>query len=203
MGKNKLFLNNLFISEHKALNTEHNSYQNPKGFIFISVLILVVIMSILMAMIAKSWTYQVKRSNEEQLIYIGEHYARAIRNFHLQHKRYPFKLKELIETQPRYLRKLYIDPITKSEDWGVIRLSDMLSGKLKKNDDLNGNETSQIKPTTFSSQQLASGQIVGIYSKSKETPFRNYQKGDSYDDWKFIGIVNDYNNNTLQIKLKK
>lgn len=160
-------------------------------------------MSILMAVIAKSWTYQVKRSNEEQLIYIGEHYARAIRNFHIQHKRYPFKLKELIETQPRYLRKLYKDPITNSDDWGIIRLSDVLSGRLQKGKGNLKNNPSIKKSISFSSQQLSSGQIVGIFSKSKETPFKNYQKGERYDEWKFLGIVSNFNNNSLQLGNKK
>jgi len=175
------------------------------GIIFITVLVAVVILSVFIAILTKSWIYQIKRVNEEQLIYIGEHYARAIRNFHLQHKRYPFKLKELIETQPRYLRKLYKDPITNSETWGIIRLSDVLSGRLQKKGKNSVNQAikTKIKSTTFSSQKLSSGQIVGIYSTSDETPFRNYQKGDSYKDWKFLGIVTNINNNSLQIKTNK
>jgi type II secretory pathway pseudopilin PulG len=187
----------------KKLNKSNkkNKYTKNKGFVFISALVIVVIMSILITMITKSWTYQIKRSNEEELIYIGEHYARAIRNFHLQHKRYPFKLKELIETKPRYLRKLYKDPITK-DDLEIIRLSDVLSGKLQKGK--TNNRQSTPPPVSFSSQKLTSGQIVGVYSKSKEKPFKNYQKGDFYSDWKFLGMVtNNHNNNSLQMKTNK
>ncbi len=185
------------------INRINRINRNDKGFVFISALVIIVIMSILMAMITKSWTYQIKRSNEEELIYVGEHYARAIRNFHLQHKRYPFKLKELIETKPRYLRKLYKDPVTGS-DFGIIRLSDVLSGRLQKGKTGNNQNTTQIKPVSFSSQKLTSGQIVGVYSKSKDKPFKNYQKGDFYLDWKFLGIItNNHNNNSLQIKTNK
>jgi hypothetical protein len=31
---------------------------------------------------------------------------------------------------------------------------------------------------------------VGVYSRSKDTPFLNYQKGKMYSDWKFMGIIN-------------
>lgn len=63
---------------------------------------------------------QTQREREEELIFRGLQYAEGIRRFRVKFGRYPTSLKEMIEVEPRTIRKLWRDPITNSDDWGLI-----------------------------------------------------------------------------------
>ncbi len=171
---------------------------NEKGYILTATIVMVVILSISMAMIAEKWTYVVKREKENELLFRGEQYAQAIRRFYLIHKRYPFKLEELVESYPRCIRKLYPEPFSKDKEWGIIYLSDLASGKVfkKRNQtDISEENNSSPKPIPVgqiyskSSQTMMTGQIVGVYSKCKDRPYKDFMKGEIYSDWKFIAPV--------------
>ncbi len=171
---------------------------NKKGYILTATIVMVVILSISMAMIAEKWTYVVKREKENELLFRGEQYAQAIRKFYLTHKRYPFSLDELIESYPRCIRKLYKEPFSKNGEWGIIYLSDLASGKVFKkhqNTNSNGDKNSSPHPIPVgkiynrASQPLITGQIVGVYSKSKDRPYKDFMKGETYSDWKFVAPV--------------
>ena len=171
---------------------------NSRGYILTATIVMVVILSISMAMIAENWTYVIKREKENELLFRGEQYAQAIRRFYLSHKRYPFSLDELTESYPRCIRKLYKEPFSKDGEWGIIYLSDLASGKVfKKSGDIQNSETETSKPKpipvgqiyTKSSDSIMSGQIVGVFSRCKEEPYKDFMKGETYSDWKFIAPV--------------
>lgn len=171
---------------------------NKKGYILTATIVMVVILSISMAMIAEKWTYVVKREKENELLFRGEQYAQAIRRFYLTHKRYPFKLEELVESYPRCIRKLYPEPFSKDGEWGIIYLSDLASGKVFKKDTksqvANGKNSSPNpvpigKIYSKNTQPTITGQIVGVYSKCKDRPYKDFMKGEVYSDWKFIAPV--------------
>jgi type II secretory pathway pseudopilin PulG len=65
---------------------------------------------------------QGRREREEELIFRGEQYARAIAAFHRQFGRYPTSLKELLKRTNgyRFLRHAYPDPMTRSGKWRLI-----------------------------------------------------------------------------------
>ncbi|NOZ13385.1 MAG: hypothetical protein GXO69_07020 [Acidobacteria bacterium] len=141
---------------------------------------------------------------ENELLFRGEQYARAIQHYYQIHLRYPYKLKELVDSKPRMIRKLYKDPMTKSGKWGLIYLSDVQSGRLAaekarkllptlrvvgRDEDILPQPEQQVGETAEQNRKIR-GQIVGVYSKSKDIPFLNYQKGKMYSDWKFLGIIN-------------
>ncbi|MFC2173993.1 hypothetical protein ACFLU6_15425, partial [Acidobacteriota bacterium] len=90
----------------------------------IAVLILVLISSIMLGAAMPLWTTVVKREKEEELIYRGEQYVRAIEEFQLTVGRPPNKLEELIEyktiDQKRFIRKLYEDPMAEDGKWALI-----------------------------------------------------------------------------------
>lgn len=73
---------------------------------------------------------QRQREKEAELLYIGEQYRQAIRSYYLSSpgtvKRYPSALQDLLLdrrllTVRRHIRRLYLDPITDSADWGIVR----------------------------------------------------------------------------------
>ncbi len=175
---------------------------NQKGYIFITVLVVVVILSISMGVLLKSWTYRVKRMNENELLFRGKQYARAIQRYYQTHRRYPYTLEELARTRPRMIRQGWKDPMTKNGEWGLIYLSDVQSGKMEAEKARKllpalrvvGRDeppSQSESPAVMEEQsQKMKGQVVGVYSRSKDIPFLNYQKGKMYSDWKFMGIIN-------------
>ncbi len=61
------------------------------------------------------------REREEELLFRGNEYARAIALFRRQFRRYPSSVKELLETNGiHFLRHEYPDPMTKKGKWRFI-----------------------------------------------------------------------------------
>ena len=77
-------------------------------------------MAILIAAVLPLASAEAQRDKEDELIFRGFQYAEGIRNFRRRYGRYPNTLKEMFEMRPRTLRKLWKDPITNSDKWGLI-----------------------------------------------------------------------------------
>jgi hypothetical protein len=77
-------------------------------------------MSILMGASVEIVSFQMRREREAELIFRGGQYVEAIRLFRLRFGRYPMRLKEIWEANPKVIRKQFKDPITDSVDWGLI-----------------------------------------------------------------------------------
>ena len=60
---------------------------------------------------------------EQELLFRGKQYARAISLFQRRYGRYPNTLKELYENNPRTIRKLWKDPICDCGDWDLLILN--------------------------------------------------------------------------------
>ena len=80
-------------------------------------------MSILIAAVLPLASAEAQRDKEAELIFRGLQYAEGIRNFRRRYGRYPNTLKEMFEIRPRTLRKLWKDPMTNSDKWGLITLT--------------------------------------------------------------------------------
>jgi hypothetical protein len=66
---------------------------------------------------------QDRREREEELIFRGNQYARAVYLFRSRIGRYPANVKELLQTNNiRFLRKQFRDPMTKSGQWRLIHV---------------------------------------------------------------------------------
>jgi hypothetical protein len=66
---------------------------------------------------------QGRRDKEDEMIWRGEQYARAVRLFYRKNGRFPTSIDELVEkrTQIRYLRKRYTDPMNREDgSWRLI-----------------------------------------------------------------------------------
>lgn len=194
-----------------------NGKRKQSGYIFITVMVMVVILSISMGALTQSWTYRVQRMKENELLFRGRQYARAIRSFYQIHKRYPFKLEELEQTKPRLIRKLWKDPMVENGEWRLIYLDDIRSGRDQQKKlptpglrvvgvdgeaveqppeevgEPDGEGAEADSGITFSEGFGESpgrvGQIVGVASRSRKTAFVSYQKGKVYADWRFLGIM--------------
>ena len=143
-----------------------------RGFTYLVLLFMVAIMGAVLAATAMVWHTLAQRDKEQELLYAGDAFRRAIGLYYERTpgaaKLYPKKLDDLLEDKrqvslTRYLRKIYIDPLTASKEWGLV------SGP--------------------------GGTIMGVYSRSEGTPVKtgNFDKADqdfagkgSYQDWRFV-----------------
>lgn len=100
-----------------------------KGFTYLAVLFAVAIIGAVLAATVVVWHQQVQRDKEQELLFIGDAYRVAIAAYYEKTpgttKQFPKKLEDLLEDKrqtqlTRYLRKLYLDPMTASKEWGLV-----------------------------------------------------------------------------------
>lgn len=100
------------------------------GFTYIALLVFVAIMGVLLATTGKVWSTTMKREKEQELIFVGNQFRNAIsmyyKNSFGQSARYPTSLEDLLKDPRypdtrRYLRKIYLDPISHSMEWGLVK----------------------------------------------------------------------------------
>lgn len=100
------------------------------GVTYIGVLVLVALMGITAAVAADVWHTGQKRENERQLLFIGNQFRQAIGHYYDHSpgpaKTFPRNLGDLLRDPrtpgvARHLRRIYPDPMTGSEEWGLVR----------------------------------------------------------------------------------
>ena len=92
-----------------------------RGYALITVMFMTTVLLISLTAALPSVYQEGQREREEELIFRGLQYARAIAFFHRQFNRYPVSVKELMQTNGiRFLRKAYKDPMSKKGDWRFI-----------------------------------------------------------------------------------
>lgn len=97
-----------------------------RGFTYIGLLLVVAIMGIGLSVAGEVWHLKQKRDKEEELLFVGDQFRRAIGMYYLNAAGYPRQLEDLLkdprypETR-RYLRRIYRDPITGRAEWGLVK----------------------------------------------------------------------------------
>jgi hypothetical protein len=138
------------------------------GYTFPIMLLILAAVSYGAAQLENSQSYRLKRDKEEELLFRGMEYLKAIRAFEAANAtetRFPKKLEELVSDPRsngrRFIRQLYKDPIT-GQDFDLILTRDRT--------------------------------ISGVVSRSKGVPFRKvdfdkllkgFDRAGSYTDWRF------------------
>ena len=89
------------------------SGNGERGYILLTLLLIVSLMIIMAAVIVPTITFEIRRDKEEELIHRGVQYSRAIRAYYKKFGSYPARIEQLESTNNlRFLRKRYKDPIT-------------------------------------------------------------------------------------------
>lgn len=108
---------------------------DAEGFTYIAIMIAVVIMGIFLSGTGLVWHTAQQREREQQLLFVGDQFRQAIGRYYNvggvvgAAGQYPQSLDDLLK-DPRlqsvehYLRKIYFDPMTGSQEWGLIKNSD-------------------------------------------------------------------------------
>jgi type II secretory pathway pseudopilin PulG len=90
------------------------------GFTLVGVVVFIAVLTILVAAIGPSVYAVQQRDKEEELIFRGRQYARAIGLFQRRFGRLPTSMKELEQSRPHTLRRRYKEPMCNCEDWHLI-----------------------------------------------------------------------------------
>lgn len=94
--------------------------KSARGYTLVAMMVGITIMMVMIAAVLPLASTESKRDREAELVFRGRQYAEGVRVFHRRYARYPNTLKEMIDARPRTLRKLWKDPVTRSDKWGII-----------------------------------------------------------------------------------
>jgi type II secretory pathway pseudopilin PulG len=143
-----------------------------RGFTYIGVLVLITVMMITMGAVSQVWHAVMQRENEKELLFIGHQFRNAIGNYYkYSGRRFPPSMDALLGTDnnqvklPRYLRRIYRDPMTGDHQWGVVL---GLNGEIVGVHSLS--EDSPYKTSGFSDADI------------------DFEGAEKYSDWKFIYV---------------
>lgn len=106
---------------------------DESGIIYLWALFAVALAGVVMAGAAQVWQIKSQREKEAELLYVGEQFHDAIMSYYNAQgmsKEYPKTFDDLLQDKrspviKRHLRKIYVDPITNSTEWGVIDESEL------------------------------------------------------------------------------
>ena len=158
------------------------------GYTLAIFVMVIAIMAIMMAAAVEIVSFQAQREKEAELIFRGQQYVEGIRLYQKKYGRYPMRMKELWEADPKVLRQKWTDPITGSDKWGIV-----FQGQEGQELTVPGGRGPRPTPTrtpVFERQRENEGEkvgpIMGVYSRSTETSIKVYEGRTQYDMWKFV-----------------
>jgi type II secretory pathway pseudopilin PulG len=111
--------------------------RNASGLVLLGVLLLLALGSLAALAGAEVWATAMRRDQEEQLLYAGEQYRRAIESYWRatpgRVKTLPNSLAVLLQDDRfpmpvRHLRRLYVDPLDAQADWGLVKVDSGIAG---------------------------------------------------------------------------
>ena len=172
------------------------------GYAMAALLVGLAIMAVMASVAMPVWRTLVQRENEEELVFRGQQYVRAIGLFQRKFANaFPSTIDLLVEQ--RFLRKKYTDPVNKNEDFVVLYQNMMQQqpggrGAAGAAGAMTAQPWSETPPGLQPGPQqgLAAGRagagprggIVGVASKSTEKSFRVYNGRSVYNEWQFLFI---------------
>jgi type II secretory pathway pseudopilin PulG len=157
-----------------------------------ALLVAMSVMAVLMGALLPQWSTLAKREREEELIFRGKQYARAIGLFQRKFANTAPPTIDLLVEQ-HFLRKKYKDPIT-NDDFQPIYANQQLqqpgTSQVAQRPGQQANTTlsppAQQQSGFSSTGGGAQGGIIGVTSKSKDQSMKLYNGRDHYNEWAFI-----------------
>jgi type II secretory pathway pseudopilin PulG len=151
-----------------------------------ALLVAMAIMAVMMSMALPVWRTLGQREKEEELIFRGRQYARAITLYQRKFgAAYPPNIEALVAG--RFLRKKYKDPITSGE---FLPLTGSLDAPGSPPPQAAGGQSpagtgSAPAPGRQGPAGVAQG-LIGVVSKSTDQSIRVYNGRSHYNEWAFV-----------------
>ena len=163
------------------------SKSGEAGYTLAMLVMVVAIMAIMMAAAVEIVSFQAQREKEAELIFRGQQYVEGIRLYKTKYGRYPMRMKELWEADPKVLRRKWTDPITGSDKWGIVFQG---QGGRQIRPPGTGRRPTPTRTPVFERQREDEGEkvgpIIGVHSLSTDTSIKVYEGRTQYDLWKFV-----------------
>ena len=166
-----------------------------RGYAMAALLVAMSVMAVLMSALMPVWSHMATREKEEELIFRGKQYARAIGLFQRKFANTaPPTIEVLVEQ--RFLRKKYKDPITNDDFQPIYANQNQQQGQ--------GTSTVAQRPGQQASATISTpaqspiqsgfgntgagtqGGVIGVTSKSKDASIKIYNGRNHYNEWAFI-----------------
>ena len=168
-----------------------------RGYAMAALLVGMSVMAVLMSALLPVWTHMATREKEEELIFRGKQYARAIGLFQRKYANTPPPSIDLLVEQ-RFLRKKYKDPITKDDFQPIYANQQAVQAPGSSPVAQRPGQAPSATLSTPAQQTLQAGfgstgtgpqgGIIGVTSKSKEASIKLYNGRDHYNEWAFVYI---------------
>jgi type II secretory pathway pseudopilin PulG len=166
-------------STGRLFRNPKSAVRNDRGFAYIALLVAIIIIGISLGAAGKYWGNVIRRDKEEELLYRGDQYRRAIERYVAAvpgSQVYPQSIDDLLKddrtaTSKRHLRQKYKDPIS-GEDFVEIR-------------------------------NTLTKRIIGVHSPSEKEPLKKAGFPDVYNATKGVaqpGFPDGYNIFTAKLK---
>ncbi len=166
------------------------------GYAMAVLLVGIAVMGIMMSVAMPVWHQAAQREKEQELIFRGTQYARAVGLFQRKNgNAYPPSLDVLV--QQKYLRKKYKDPMVEDGVFQLIPAGAMQAGQVGVT--MPGSGASRLPQQPSGQQQglrtmqtVTSGvqtvvtAIAGVVSKSTDTSIKLYNGRNHYNEWLFM-----------------
>ena len=181
--------------------------RDSRGYSMAALLVMLAIISVVVSVALPVWRTVTQREKEEELIFRGQQYARAISLFQRRFANaYPPSIDVLVEQ--KYLRKKYKDPMTADGEFQVLYQGSALAmpggragqgstvpGAGTSNMNTGGRVVGGVTSSTGSGLTITVGRgagpqggIIGVASKSTEKSIRLYEGHSKYNEWQFIWL---------------
>lgn len=141
---------------------------SESGYALLLVFAMAAAVAIMLYMELPRLVFESRRITEQELIYRGEQYQRAIQLYVRKFNKYPATLDDLETTSNlRFLRRRYEDPMTDQEEWRLIHIdaagmyTDSLIHKLQEEDEEKAENTFITEGAAFGSTGPPPGQTEG------------------------------------------
>ena len=171
---------------------------HERGYAMAVLLVGIAVMGILMSVAMPVWKQAVQREREQELIFRGEQYARAVGLFQRKFAgSFPPSIELLVEQ--RFLRRKYKDPITNG-DFQVLYVTSATQpgqqpglgtqpGGSPPRPGLGQPSAGSQQPSAFGGSTTLAGPrggMIGVASKSTDTSIRLYKGRSKYNEWQFV-----------------
>jgi type II secretory pathway pseudopilin PulG len=173
--------------------------RSEAGYNLVILMMSLTVLNILIAAAMPKWSHVIRREREEELISRGFQYAEAIRIFQNRFQRLPVRVEELMEVEPRSIRKLWKDPMTEEGNWFLIPpgtggdppLTPQPEGPDGRNgqEEPDGSDSGEELPdNTGIGEKKGTTQVgpfIGVRSRSSKESILIFNGHDRYDQWHF------------------
>ena len=160
--------------------------RDERGFAMAALLVALVIMSVAMSVMLPVWRTLSVREREEELIWRGQQYDRAVQLYRKKTSA-PGAPSIDVLVKGRFLRQKYLDPITRG-DFEVVGVNPAGVNPAGVNP-AGVNPVGNTNAPGMQQPKIGFGQLIGgVRSKSKARSFRELDGKKTYAEWQFVYV---------------